>query len=224
MFLVLIVSAAVLRLWHWRGAVIALITTALIWHAPDAPRYVWIHLLVAIALLRVLPLGKFKSLVVGYRNVTALVLILISIPFVVQQLRMAAYPQLAQPANYVPPPAHAPASVVVAEDLAVAMEESPAMTMEFADEIAHKAPAPSAAGKLARRGAVGGGRAERGAGDVYGLDPDAIVQTGPGLPNWQWRQVNLKWNGPVDQAQETLHKLHPADGEYDPETSPVWCC
>ena len=202
LFLVLIVSAAVLRLWHWRGAVIALITTALIWHAPDAPRYVWIHLLVAIALLRVLPLGKFKSLVVGYRNVTALVLILISIPFVVQQLRMAAYPQLAQPANYVPPPAHAPASVVVAEDLAVAMEESPAMTMEFADEIAHKAPAPSAAGKLARRGAVGGGRAERGAGDVYGLDPDAIVQTGPGLPNWQWRQVNLKWNGPVDQAQE----------------------
>ena len=34
------------------------------------------------------------------------------------------------------------------------------------------------------------------------LDPDALIQTGPGLPTWQWRSVQLRWNGPVDRAQQ----------------------
>ncbi|MGQ9831221.1 MAG: hypothetical protein ACUVQI_06335 [Thermochromatium sp.] len=29
------------------------------------------------------------------------------------------------------------------------------------------------------------------------LDPKALVQTGPGIPDWQWRQVDLSWTGPV---------------------------
>jgi hypothetical protein len=33
-------------------------------------------------------------------------------------------------------------------------------------------------------------------------DPDALIQTGPGLPEWQWRSVQLRWNGPVDRTQQ----------------------
>ena len=220
LFLVLIVSAAVLRLWHWRGAVVALITTALIWNAPDAPRYVWIHLLVAIALLRVLPPGKFKSLVVGYRNVTALVLILISIPFVVQQLRAAAYPQLAQPANYVPPPAHAPAPAVVTEDMAVAMEESPAKAPHFGDELALKAPASSAVGKPARRGTVGGGRTEGKAGDVYRLGSGCHRADRSGIAQLAMAPGQSQMERPGRRRPGALHNLHPAAGEHDPERRP----
>jgi len=40
--------------------------------------------------------------------------------------------------------------------------------------------------------------------DFDRIDPKAKVQTGPGLPQWQWRKVLLSWNGSVD-AQQQLH-------------------
>jgi hypothetical protein len=35
-------------------------------------------------------------------------------------------------------------------------------------------------------------------------DPQAIVQTGPGVPRWSWTSLDLKWSGPVGAAQR-LH-------------------
>ncbi|MDD5630553.1 MAG: hypothetical protein PHI13_00790, partial [Methylococcales bacterium] len=34
------------------------------------------------------------------------------------------------------------------------------------------------------------------------IDPKAKIQTGPGLPEWQWNKVYLSWNGSVDPAQQ----------------------
>src|SRR5262249_49941039 len=34
--------------------------------------------------------------------------------------------------------------------------------------------------------------------------PGTKVQTGPGLPHWDWNRFSLQWNGPVEKAQ-TLH-------------------
>jgi hypothetical protein len=33
-------------------------------------------------------------------------------------------------------------------------------------------------------------------------DPNAVVQTGPGVPAWRWRTWHLSWNGPVERTQE----------------------
>jgi len=33
------------------------------------------------------------------------------------------------------------------------------------------------------------------------VDPKAVVNTGPGLPAWQWNQVILRWSGPVEKGQ-----------------------
>jgi hypothetical protein len=41
------------------------------------------------------------------------------------------------------------------------------------------------------------------------VDPKAIVQTGPGLPDWSWRSVSLSWRGPVKQSQELRLVLIP---------------
>jgi len=38
---------------------------------------------------------------------------------------------------------------------------------------------------------------------VFAQDPNALIQTGPGLPAWQWRSIRMQWNGPV----EGNHKL-----------------
>ncbi|MEO1268722.1 MAG: hypothetical protein AAFX99_11535 [Myxococcota bacterium] len=32
------------------------------------------------------------------------------------------------------------------------------------------------------------------------IDPNAVVQTGPGLPNWSWQSWRLSWTGPVSQG------------------------
>ena len=46
---------------------------------------------------------------------------------------------------------------------------------------------------------------------IFTQDPNALIQTGPGLPNWKWRAINLKWNGPVDRKQQvSLWLLSPA--------------
>jgi hypothetical protein len=33
-------------------------------------------------------------------------------------------------------------------------------------------------------------------------DPKALIQTGPGLPQWQWHSYDMRWNGPVDSNQK----------------------
>jgi hypothetical protein len=35
----------------------------------------------------------------------------------------------------------------------------------------------------------------------YAPDPNAKITTGPGLPAWIWKQVDLEWSGPVDRSQ-----------------------
>ena len=214
LFLVLVISAAVSRLWGLRGATVAVVAIALIWHAPDAPRYVWIHLLIAIALLRVLPAGRLRWMVGSYRNVTALILILICIPFVIQELRLAVYPQLAQPHRYTPATAASPSqSIVAAEEVATLAMDARTDDFAMADEIRLEAPAEMVAGAMSKRGRTmrSSKAPARKASTLYRADPDAIVQTGPGLPSWKWRQVKLGWNGPVDQTQQlSINYIPPA--------------
>src|SRR5262249_45418921 len=45
------------------------------------------------------------------------------------------------------------------------------------------------------------------------IDPNAMVQTGPGLPHWSWRTIPLRWSGPVEHGQRLhLYWLSPATG------------
>jgi hypothetical protein len=81
LFLVLIAAIAVAQLWSWPYGLLALATLALIWHEPGAPRYIWLHVLGAIALLRVLPPNRFAAAVRLYRNLSLLALFLFGIPF-----------------------------------------------------------------------------------------------------------------------------------------------
>src|SRR5206468_3008777 len=42
--------------------------------------------------------------------------------------------------------------------------------------------------------------------NVYRLDPNALIPTGPGLPRWTWQTIRLSWRGPVERDQR-LHLM-----------------
>jgi len=234
-FFVLVVAAAVGRLAGRRFALLALFTLVLFHDEPEAPVVVWLVLLAAIALLRVLPAGWPRNLVrVGYAGTLA-VLLLIALPFAVAQVRSALYPQLGGEgggqfqlamvgvALQAPTPMRA-ADAVEEEEM---LEEAPAPSSPAPEAAAapaeQKSAAPSReAGQAVRpeslkddeydtssRAGSAGIIAVRKAQRALQQDPEATVQTGPGVPSWQWRTWQLRWSGPVDKAHELQLYLIP---------------
>lgn len=103
-FLVLVAAAALGRLFSPAWGVAAALGLALAWHEPGAPRWLWLLAILCAALARALE-GHEKAsryLLIARRAVWA-GLALVLIPFTVQQLRWALYPDLAPPAGSVHP-------------------------------------------------------------------------------------------------------------------------
>ena len=185
LFIVLVVALGFAKLWGWPWGVVALAGMALSYHEPNVPLYVWLNVLAAVALLRVLPPGRLQTLVEVYRGLTLLTLLAIGALFAVQQVRGALYPQLepfalgAVPVfSGQPPHANAP--------LSAALEEAPAYNRLRSPE----SPQQQAQGKLSQR-------------LKQQYTADIKVQTGPGVPDWRWQRANLRWSGPV-AADEPL--------------------
>lgn len=187
LFLVLIASLAVGRLWHRYWGLFALLTLALIWHEAGAPRFIWLNILAAIALIRVLPHGKFLTVITWFRHGFFLILLLIMIPFMVDQVRIGLYPQLERSWQRIMPSSPAPAQEMLAEDKVMSMEGAPGKRR--VRSVLQKS-AQVMTGKYAAEP------------DFERIDTKAKVQTGPGLPQWQWHKVNLSWNGSVDAGQQ----------------------
>jgi len=188
LFLVLIAALATGRLWSPLWGAFALLTLVLIWHEPGAPRFVWLNILAATALITVLPQGKFLKFMTWYRNAFWLALVMATLPFMVEQVRTGLYPQLEKPWQSFTMPYNG--IVGTAVDIS-----APAPVPEALSEMKQRAlkrsmPSPYESSDTAV--------------DFDRIDPKAKVQTGPGLPQWQWNKVFLSWNGSVD-AQQQLH-------------------
>ncbi len=220
-FLVLIISIIIWQLWnpYWGG--FALLTLTLSWHEADAPQFIWLNILAALALLRVLPDNKFSMFIRWYRNLCWLSLVLIVLPFLVTQVRIGLYPQLEKPWQSITSEPEQPASAAPAEP--VQTEEAQATATDVED-IPEAAPAPIQQQAIQKEATVDAKlKADADAkykisnrslmnntNNYYAqkslnfnqIDPNANVQTGVGSPQWQWNTVELSWNGTVDQHQE----------------------
>ncbi len=196
-FLVLIIALAVYRLRTWRWGGVALIAMALIFHEPGAPRLVWLHLLAVLALLPLLPAGWFKRLVQLWGIGAAVVLLVTAVPFVVQQIRWGLYPQLAPVSDSYSAMARLQgyATEQAAEPEPEEMAERDAGLEDSLEDkgirsrMKSVAPAPMPASLVAKERVL------------EQQDPDALIPTGPGLPDWQWQSVSLTWSGPVARSQ-----------------------
>jgi len=203
-FLVLTLTLAVGRLWDWRAGAVTLATLALIWHEPGAPRYVWLNLLAATALLRVVPVGtpgephpgqRAAPWIQAYWRLAALLLIVVAIPFIANQLRLGLYPQLEPRLGY------AIATHYLAQQESDLEQKS--IAGAIMDEVGEAA--PLSRGSLAQR-KPRSAAAPSATLPLEEMDPNAITQTGPGLPRWEWQRLSLRWKGPV-QAAQTVHLI-----------------
>src|SRR5438128_7922621 len=207
LFVVLIVAMAVGRLWSWRWGLVALATLALTYPESMAPRWLWLAVLAGDALVRALPEGRPLGYAKLFRLGAIVALVMIALGFAADQVRVGLYPQLAMP-----PPAAGPSTVTGGaapaapatkaeerEELPMGEEES--MVLEF-----EKTP-------RARLGYAGEAKSLKGLRaaaedryNVYRLDPNALIPTGPGLPRWSWQTIWLSWRGPVERDQR-LHLM-----------------
>ena len=176
-FLVLIITIAVWRLFGRGAGIIAFAALVLSFHELNAPAWLWLNLLIAIALMRVAPRGWLRKTVSGYQALSAIALLFVLVPFVAGQLRMAIYPQLEPQyddyglAGAVATPASQP----------MRNYDSAVMELAALDEI-------SVTGSQRRL-------------SFARYAPNAIVQAGPGIPSWRWNSYSLSWSGPVDAGQ-----------------------
>ena len=185
-FLLLIIAGATTRLFgRWAGAA-SLVAMTLSFHEPAAPLWTWLNLLAAVALVRVAPQGRLLGVAKGYRLASLAVLLLFLVPFLLGQIRIAVFPQLETLAQR---QGHAETwglfemlagtaqpsvvSVEVARDVAPSADEGDVI-FDTTFQLGVSAPA------LPR------------------YDENALLQTGPGRPDWEWTSYLLSWDGPVD--------------------------
>ncbi|WP_353570447.1 hypothetical protein [Candidatus Albibeggiatoa sp. nov. BB20] len=203
-FIVLIIAIAVAKLWRWYWGVLMLVTLVLIYHEPDAPRYVWLNILVAVALLRVLPaMSMWAKLAGWYRNITVLALLLITVPFMAQQIRQSIFPQLEHNLRLGQSVAQTTETFATAKPAApqAMYEENNIMADEAAEMHSKRSSRPNLEQKYSYGGYNKNMSPRKQAKKLVQIDPNAQVQTGPGLPHWQWQTVEMGWNGPVQQQQ-----------------------
>ncbi len=184
-FIVLILTLAIFKLRGVPAAVVAALALVLSWQEPDAPRWIWLWLVAALALLKVLPEGKTpRVLKLGALGITAILALLLVI-FFSRQITGMLYPQVEQVRSQ---PLFSPV-IITSFESEKSASSLRAQTSEYLS---------------------GGGGAD-GEKKKFNLayDSKAKIQTGPAIPTWDWRDVRFGWRGPVSAKQQVKLVLLP---------------
>lgn len=176
-FLVLLLALAVRYLWGNRWGALALAALVLVWHEAGAPRWIWVAVLAMEGLRRVAPAaGKAQRWIRAGSWVFLAVLALMVVAFVAGQVRQAIYPALEVPGGW-----GWQGRLFGLQTLAAPMEEAVTRAEGYVSSMPN-APVPIPEKRKLQE-----------------MDPRAVVSTGPGLPDWSWHTVQLRWSGPVDK-------------------------
>lgn len=206
-FFVLLGSLAAGRLLGWRSGALLGIALALTWHRPGAPsNLLWLALLATLALARLLPEGRAQRWArLGWRASAALVALAL-LPYAVNQIRLSLYPSLERPfaLGAATRADTATAESMMAKKDRIAEEEPMAAPAPAAERMAP--PSPDMKMVAPEVQVTASARNPYGSGGLIGKrldepDPRARVQTGPGLPTWNWHEYRLQWQGPVQRDQ-----------------------
>ena len=191
-FLVVISVVLALRLLSRTAAALFALTLVLVYQEPGAPTFAWIVLLLLLAVLRVARarLGQLARL--SYFVVLAATVLGI-LSFAIDNFRMAIYPQLENRSAALP--------TSVAETFTTAPAEKREAGSSDANVVRAMA---SSALKKQNAPAVAPASAP-----LRQFEANTQVQTGPGVPTWQWRNETLIWDGPVTAAQPVALVLSP---------------
>ncbi len=203
-FVVLILVVAGCKLFG-NAVGIALGVAAVLSHGIyDSPLQIWFHLFACVALVRVLPSGKFKKFIWLYFGLALAALCIFIFAFAAREIREAIYPQLeaARRGYYMQPVA--PAAYRSDESFSEAGGNSMDMAMENA--LQEAAPQSLAMGTM-KSVAPKERRYKAAKNSLQQNDPNAQLQTGPGLPTWSWNSWQLSWRSPVESNHKIQLKL-----------------
>ena len=185
LFICLLVVGGLFRVLGWQWGLVGALTLALAYHERNFPLVGWVILVAALPALKVLPEGAFKKVLNATAHLALAGVTAVVITFAIDQVRKGIYPQLEQTR-----------SIYDYRDI-------------HSDSLASPKTLPSSALRE---------KAEFRSMDMAASEPEAPryhpsdnVQTGPGEPSWQWRQVRMGWSGPVQ-----------ADMPLDMYLSPPW--
>lgn len=205
-FLVLLVALATARLGRRSWGVVALLALVASHGEPDTPGYVWLALLGLMGLLEILPRGRWRTLARVAWLGTAAALVVMTVGFCVGQARAALFPQAADASverrlvagdemNLRSSTVATTRNEIQAHADSEVAEEEGKSTRAKAGEARYalRGPAPAEAGLIPGVKDVAGKQA------ALRQDPQAVIQTGPGLPTWDWASWRLGWSGPVDR-------------------------
>lgn len=198
-FIVLIFSLAVLKLWGTGPALLACLALVLSYREPAAPQLLWLALLAPVAILPFVPVGKLRAVTIVWKWLTVAIFIFTLVPFLSAQIQQAIFPQLENHGHPLPAQAPAPMAMPASSTDGKSQElmESSALMADSYD-IARVAKFSFSASR---------GRAQQPSLNSNLVQvANARIQTGPGVPEWTWRTARFGWNGPVTSDQ-TFHPV-----------------
>jgi hypothetical protein len=206
LFLALLICFAAAQVFgRWTAALLAAALT-LSWTVPHSPGWWWLLPIVAAAAERAAGdaarIGRLATLVkrAGFAVVAVGI-----VAFSVGQIRGALHPVLEESDSFGDLSAGvsgAPTSEVASVAVAGAAPAAPSLqalsrARQRAKEEKKSASISSVEDNLSK------------VRQYEAVDPSAKVQTGPGVPTWQWRSYRLQWNGPVKARQQMRLWLAP---------------
>ena len=186
LFLLLIFSLAVGRIWGIPAGLIAFLAFGLAYHEPAAPRLTWLFLLIPMALLNVVPQGVARKWITIWKYLAIALLLIVLVPFLTRQIQTALYPQLESPGlNYQSRPFWGGPFLGRAASTAF-LQDSAGLSESFSKNRG-QAPAQEIRAQIESSNLLN--------------DPKAQIQTGPAEPEWKWNVVTCGWDGPVSADQ-----------------------
>ena len=208
-FVVLLTATVAWRMLGVRGGVIALIVGMLTYLEIGAPAWLWLAVLVALALQGAAPAGRLRTWSMGARVLVLVLLLLVLAPFALQQVRLAIYPQLeAIPTGSLPvgiagvAPRPAPRFEMKLEggrpeSVPAIVTGAYSVTPNAMSTLSAPAPLQEAVVTAARRT------------ETPRYEPGALVQAGPGVPSWSYNVYAYSWRGPVEENATARFLISP---------------
>lgn len=187
LFIILFIAVVSSRLIGVKTGLLALVTLVLIHQEAGAPFYSWLHVLLAVSLLKVLAKGRLYNWVSAYFYVAMALLAVIAVPFSAKQIKEAIYPQLTIKAHYPQPIAELRQDISQSPGMKT-MGQIAANTRERAQEVfalPERAEADSQTTELSQS------------------PPPEKTQTGPAIPDWRFNAYTLYYHGPQAKVETT---------------------
>ncbi len=195
LFLLLVFSIAVYRLWGgWAGA-IAFLAFGLTYHELGSPRFTWLFLLVPSAILHVVKVGRIVAWLKVWRFFAMGLLLLNLIPFGVLQIQNALYPQLER--------VGVPYDSRSMFDWLGATYNQSAVVVDYgASDYLESRMSSSDSIPMAKQ-SVDGKLRKKVESQIFNMqfDPGTSIQTGIAKPQWAGTEVQFYWDGPVSTDQ-----------------------